>query len=162
MALCAWCCWRACVRVLSQTPLTFSNPMLYPSTRASRPAAVQFCNACLGVRPVAESKDVNTSAEATNAGTETASTPMTRMLIFSHFRFSLPMARPETRVACVRRAQESRALASDQARKLAICLPVTKRIDRAIYRLHKARARLEKQVLAGKVQVDHCARFRCP
>ena len=62
VALCA--CVRACVRVLSQTPLILSNPILYPSTRASRPAAVQFCNTCLGVtvRPVAESKDVNTSA----------------------------------------------------------------------------------------------------
>ena len=55
------CCVRACVRVLSQTPLTLSNPMLYPSTRACRPAAVQFCNTCLGIRPVAELKDINTS-----------------------------------------------------------------------------------------------------
>ena len=68
VALCAWCCVFACVRVLSQTPLTLSNPMHYPSTRASRPAAVQFCNTCLGVtvRPVAESKDVNTSAVRCN------------------------------------------------------------------------------------------------
>ena len=47
------------------------------------------------------------------------------------------MARPVTRVACVRRNQESRELASDQAHKLAIDL--TKRINRAIYRLHPIR-----------------------
>ena len=47
------------------------------------------------------------------------------------------MARPVTRVACVRRNQESRELASDQAHKLAIDL--TKRINLAIYRLHPIR-----------------------
>ena len=61
VALCT--CVRACVRLLSQTPLILSNPMHYPSDRASCPAAVQFkfCNTCLGVRPVAELKDTNTS-----------------------------------------------------------------------------------------------------
>ena len=44
--------------------------------------------------------------EATNAGTEPASTSMTHMLISPHFRFFLSMARPLIRVACVRRAQE--------------------------------------------------------
>ena len=52
---------------------------------------------------------------------------MTRMLIFFHFRFSFSMARPVTRVAFVGRTQEAREVASDQARKLAICL--TKRIN---------------------------------
>ena len=62
---------------------------------------------------------------------------MTWMLIFFHFRFSLSMARPVTRVAFVRRTQEAREVASDQAHKLAICL--TKRINQAIHRLHPTR-----------------------
>ena len=35
VALRAWCCVCACVRVPSQTPLTLSHPMLCPSIRAS-------------------------------------------------------------------------------------------------------------------------------